>query len=181
MRTLLCLASLASACGDIDGLPPREFPSYDLVGVIDYPAMDKLVEWFGSHETAGATDVVIYIDSGGGFAEPAWYALETMDSGRVTIHCVTMQAGSAAFKILQGCDVRIIYAWGTLMAHETGAGLDQTDPYIRELNRLGAIHNTARSLMTPEQYHAKVVNGRTWRPSPPEALRLGLVDRIIGQ
>lgn len=130
----------------------------------------------------GHDPIRLEIDSGGGSADAALYLGDTIQSIRSPVHGVVVGfAGSAAFDLLQMCDVRIARPNATVLFHGGYSKIywdNQEATYVRGkyLYERGLRKTAARSGQPLRRVRAWSREDRKF--SAHEALALGFIDRI---
>lgn len=124
------------------------------------------------------------IDSGGGDADMGRYISDTIRSLQsVVVGVVAGYAGSAAFTVLQSCDIRVAWPNGQVMFHSVSTSIEvgkadlsfrlQSGKRLNEKNLVELAERSGQPLKKLRQWSRQA---RVW--SADEALQLGFIDQI---
>lgn len=127
---------------------------------------------------------VVEIDSGGGELGAALEIMKAIERHPRPVICVVDgMAASAAFDILQSCDVRTMTPRSKLMQHTASTGvrgnsteIQNTLDRLRVTDKGRALHCSKRMGMPLEEYEKQVADGREWWLDLGEALKVHAVD-----
>lgn len=167
--------------------------SYRLQGPINDKAAEKIQKFDAAVKKAGGKAAMVEIVSPGGDPDAGQEIIRTIEMSSVKYVCVADgMAASAAFAILQSCDVRymtkrsVLMTHNVVMEHEEGTSDVTTLDGAREnLETMEAMSDAfaeqcTRHLkgMTMEQYRARIAHA-AWFLSWKDAVNYGFVQQAL--
>jgi len=128
--------------------------------------------------------VYLFIDSPGGSVFDGLELVNVIAGSKVTVTCVTSQAISMAFVILQACDERLALPSAHIMQHvgsvQIGGKINEVVSFLnhilavtKEMNQMQA----SRIGITLKEFEDKIAND--WWLTANEALKANVVDEIV--
>lgn len=179
----------------VDVIPEHAFedvsPEFYLMSNVEEGALGFIEEMVVAHELLDkGIQFTLFISSDGGEVNDGMSIQSTINrlrrSGRVVHGHVIGIAASAAFDILQACDIRTIEPHGALMTHKCqitfqGTADQQIDEakFSQKIDYIQYGQVSSRTGNPPSYYMDKVKNAKNWYLTAEEALREGLVDKIL--
>jgi ATP-dependent protease ClpP protease subunit len=161
-----------------------------LSGEVTVDSVNSTIRWLNAVGQTKAEFAMLEINSAGGSFEGGVELARAIEISHAKVVCVVDgQAASAAFYILQACDIRVMTKRSSLTTHDpftmfVGAqrmtrqeALNEAED-LRVTTRRFTEHVLRRMKVTYKQYRARVSNGRDWHMDWEDAKRFGAVDVV---
>lgn len=157
---------------------------------VDEDSAKAAIAWMDASEKAGASALLLIIDSPGGSVDAGFKIIKAMEQLHVPVTCkVDGMAASMAFAILEGvgCSERAATKRSVLMAHSPGVGgnlyggqeqFKNISEQLRVLTHAMAEQCAARMAVSVDTYLSRTTGGREWWMTPGEGIGYGALDKI---
>lgn len=157
-----------------------------LIGRIDADAQELISAAIVTLNSTSRDPIKLYIDSNGGELDPELYLADLIRASNAPIHgIVTGVAYSAAFALLQACQVRKGLLHSNFMFHAPAGTTMRVDTDDLEdiINNMRLIHEeqireySKRSKLSEVEWRKWSKEEKKFRA--PEALEHGIIDEIV--
>lgn len=163
---------------------PAVCPANGLISIIDEITSESAHDFVRTLEACKGRRVAVEINSPGGSLFAALDMQKAIERHDKAVLCVVDgMAASAAFITLQSCTTRYMTDRSVLMAHTAAVGVQGHEQALRNgaealkaIDQAQALHCAKRMGMAPEDYAAKIADGREWWLSETDALDAHAVD-----
>lgn len=164
----------------------RCVPKYRFSEGVSDRAAKKAVAWIEAANKAGADEILLEINTGGGSVPAGFEISRAIEDSNAPVTCVVDgEAASMGFYVLQSCEKRLMTRRSRLMAHEpslTGMMGGNPNDWQSITDNIKATAETMawwcwhRLKVSRKFYDEKTVGSKQWWVLVDEAKKIGAVD-----